>query len=288
MTSSDVDQVTDPIAEHGEGPVWHAGWPGLRWVDMLAGDILELAPSGVRRTHVGSVAAAFRPVASGGVVIAVERGFALADDDLGGLTTLDELWSDAGVRMNDGGCDPDGRFYCGTMAYDERPGAGVLYRLDGAGDAVPVLRDVTISNGLAWSPDGATAYYVDTPTGRVDGFSYVDGELTDRRPVARIPSDTGSPDGLTVDAEGRIWVALWGGGAVHCYSPEGRLVDQLRVPATNVTACTFGGPALDTLFITTSKQGVDVSARPLAGALFQARVGAVGQPTLPYRTTVPR
>jgi sugar lactone lactonase YvrE len=281
---SDVDQVTGPIAAHGEGPVWHAGWPGLRWVDMLAGDVLELSTAGVARTHVGSVAAALRPIDGGGVVLAVERGFALAADDLSGVVSLGELWSDPGVRMNEGGCDPDGRFYCGSMAYDERTGAGTLYRLAlDDGTVTPVLRDVTISNGLAWSPDGGTAYYVDTPTHRIDAFSYVGGSLRDRRPVVHIPADVGSPDGLTVDAAGRLWVALWGGGAVHCYEPDGRLVERLRVPATNVTACTFGGPDLATLFITTSQQNVDRTAEPAAGALFQAAVGATGQPTLPFR-----
>jgi sugar lactone lactonase YvrE len=284
--TTQVEQVTGPDADHGEGPVWHAGWPGLRWVDMLAGDVLELdATTGqVRRTHVGTVAAALRPVAGGGTVVAVERGFALAGDDLGDLTELGELWTDPGVRMNEGGCDPDGRFYCGSMAYDEQTGAGTLYRLDADGQVVPVLRDVTISNGLAWSPDGATAYYVDTPTGSVDAFDYdSDTGLTGRRSVIRIPDEDGTPDGLTVDAAGRVWVALWDGHAVRCYEPDGTLVEQLEVPATQVTACTFGGPALDTLFITTSRHDIDPGTQPAAGALFAAKVGAVGQPTLPYR-----
>lgn len=287
MTS--VDQVTDPLAAHGEGPVWFSGWPGLRWVDMLVGDVLELSATGaVRRMHVGSVAAALRPVVGGGVVLAVERGFALADDDLGGVGALGEVWSDPTVRMNEGGCDPDGRFYCGSMAYDKRTGAGSLYRLDGDGSVVPVLSDVTISNGLAWSPDGGTVYYVDTPTGRIDAFSYVDGSLRDRRPVVLIPSESGSPDGLTVDADGRIWVALWGGSAVHCYAQDGSLVERLELPTSHVTACTFGGPALDTLYITTSQEDIDLSVEPLAGALFEAKVGVKGQPVLPYRTTITR
>jgi sugar lactone lactonase YvrE len=284
VTAATPEQITPPVAGHGEGPVWHAGWPGLRWVDMLVGDVLELSPAGVRRTHVGSVVAALRPVAGGGTVLALERGFALADDDLADVRPLGELWTDTGVRMNEGGCDPDGRFYCGSMAYDEQPGAGTLFRLDGDGSVVPVLHGVTTSNGLAWSPDGATAYYVDTPTGRVDAFDYVDGELADRRPVALIPDDAGTPDGLTVDADGRLWVALWGGGAVHCYASDGALLERLALPTTNVTACTFGGPNLGTLFVTTSRQGIDPAEEPAAGALFRADVGAVGQPVLPYRT----
>lgn len=276
-----VEQVTGPDAEHGEGPVWHPGWPGLRWVDLLAGDVLELdARTGsVLRRHVGSVAAALRPRSGGGVVLALERGFALAGADLTGVRPLGQLWAEPGVRMNDGDCDPDGRFYCGSMAYDETPGAGSLYRLDPDGTSTVVLSGVTISNGLAWSPDGATAYYVDSPTHRIDAFDYdpVTG-LGGRRPVVRIPDDAGAPDGLTVDAGGRLWVALWGGGAVHCYRPDGRLEDRLALPVTQVTACTFGGPELDELYITTSRQAVPPGEQPAAGALYRARPGVRGRP----------
>lgn len=278
---SDVDQVTEPLAEHGEGPMWDG--VRLRWVDMLVGDVLELDGMDVRRTHVGTVAAAMRPIRGGGVVLALERGFAIASDDLATVRALPELWPDSDVRMNDGACDPDGRFYCGSMAYDERRGAGTLYRLATDGTATPVLTDVTISNGLAWTPDGQTAYYVDTPTRRIDAFDYDDGELVNRRTIVRIPNENGHPDGLTVDAAGQIWVALWGGAAVHCYSPGGELQQRLRVPATKVTACTFGGPDLDTLYITTSQQDIDRTAEPLAGALFGIKPGATGQPTLDYQ-----
>jgi sugar lactone lactonase YvrE len=143
------EQMTDPIAYHGEGPVWSPRWGGLCWVDMLAGDILSLADDGmVSRRHVGEVAAALRPRRQGGAVIGVERGFALEDAD-STVTYLPTLWKDHGVRMNEGGCDPDGRFYCGSMAYDKRPGAGTLYRLDPhRSAAVVVLTGVTVSNGL--------------------------------------------------------------------------------------------------------------------------------------------
>jgi sugar lactone lactonase YvrE len=280
MTST-PEQVTDPVAEHGEGPVWHADWPGLRWVDMLAGDVLELdaATGRVGRHHVGRVAAALRPRADGGVVLALERGFALADARLTEVRELGELWTDPEVRMNDGDCDPDGRFYCGSMAYDETPGAGSLYRLDPDGSTTVVVTGVTISNGLGWSPDGHTAYYVDTPTRRVDAFDYDPaGGLTGRRTVVRVPGDAGAPDGLTVDADGRLWVALWGGAAVRCYRPDGRLEHELTLPVSQVTACTFGGPELDELYITTSRQGVPDGEQAEAGALFRARPGVRGQP----------
>jgi sugar lactone lactonase YvrE len=280
---STVDQVTEPVAAHGEGPVWFAGWPGLRWVDMLAGDVLELAGGQVRRHHVGSVAAALRPRAEGGAVLAVERGFALADASLTNVEPLPELWSDRGIRMNDGGCDPDGRFYCGSMAYDESPGAGGLYRLDPDGTVSTILTGVTVSNGLAWSPDGGTAYYIDSPTHRVDAFDYdPDRGLTGRRPLVEIPPDAGTPDGMTVDAEGRLWVALWGGGGVRCYRPDGALEEHVPLPVTQVTACTFGGPELDELYITTSRQGVPEGAQPEAGALYRYRPGVRGLPVLSF------
>jgi sugar lactone lactonase YvrE len=276
-----AERVTDVVAYHGEGPVWSPTWGGLRWVDMLAGDVLALAADGsVERRHVGRVCAAVRPRRQGGAVFGVERGFALEEPD-GTLTFLDELWSDEDVRMNEGGCDPDGRFYCGSMATDKRPGGGALYRLDSDHSARVVVGEVTISNGLDWSPDGALAYYNDTDTFRVDVFDYDrDAGLTRRRPFA----ETGNarPDGLTVDAEGGVWIALSNGGAVRRYTPEGVLDQVVELPVTKVTACTFGGTKLDELFVTTSREGLEASDEPLAGSLFRATVGVKGLPVREY------
>jgi sugar lactone lactonase YvrE len=271
-----TEPVTAPVAFHAEGPVWSERWGGLRWVDMLAGDVLALAEDGsVSRRHVGTVAAALRPRRGGGAVIAVERGFVLEDPD-GTLRPLPELWNGKGVRMNDGACDPDGRFYCGSMAYDQRVGAGALYRLDAIGSVELVMAGVSLSNGLDWSPDGSCAYYVDTPTRRIQAFDYsVEVGLTRGRTFAVVD---GLPDGLTVDAEGGVWVAIYGGGAVRRYSPEGTVDAEIGLPARNATACTFGGPDLDQLFITTSREGLDRDEDPLAGAVFVAAVGVKGMP----------
>jgi sugar lactone lactonase YvrE len=272
-----AEQVTEPVAHHGEGPVWSERWGGLRWLDMLAGDVLSLASDGfVSRRHIAGVVAAVRPRREGGVVLGIERGFALEDSD-GILTRLEELWTDEGVRMNEGACDPDGSFYCGSMAYDKRAGAGKLYRLDPDGSIRVVLEGVTISNGLDWSPDGSLAYYNDTDTFGVDVFDY-DGEtgLGGRRRFVELGE--ARPDGLTVDAGGGVWVALSNGGAVRRYTPEGDLDAVVELPVTKVTACTFGGPGLDQLFITTSRDGVEPGAEPLAGSLFRAEVGVTGQP----------
>jgi sugar lactone lactonase YvrE len=274
-----AEQVTDPVAYHGEGPVWSERWGGLRWVDMLAGDILSLTADGaISRRHVGSIAAAVRPRRQGGAVIGVERGFALEEPN-GTLTHLGELWTDAGVRMNEGGCDPQGRFYCGSMAYDQQPGAGALYRLDADGTVRVVLKQVTVSNGLDWCPDGSRAYYNDTATYQISVFDY-DGEngLTGRRVFVDLAAERLRPDGLTVDAEGGVWVALSNGGAVRRYASDGALDAVIEVPAKKVTACAFGGARLDQLFITTSREGLEPDSDALAGALFRAVVGVRGLP----------
>jgi sugar lactone lactonase YvrE len=271
-----AERITDAVAFHGEGPVWSPAWGGLRWVDMLAGDVLALGEDGsVERRHVGEICAAVRPRRGGGAVLGVERGFALEDAD-GTLTTLDERWAaEQGVRMNEGGCDPDGRFYCGSMAYDRRRGGGALYRFDPDRSTHVVLEAVTISNGLDWSPDGTLAYYNDTETFRVDVFGYDrEAGLTGRRPFAE--TAPGRPDGLTVDAEGGVWVALANGASVRRYTPDGSLDAVVELPVTKVTACTFGGARLDELYITTSREGLGPDEEPAAGSLFRAAVGVRG------------
>ncbi|WP_152366059.1 SMP-30/gluconolactonase/LRE family protein [Microlunatus speluncae] len=275
-----ADQLTEPVVDHGEGPVYSVRWAGPRWVDMLAGDILELRPDGeVARQHVGTVAAVIRPRRGGGHVIAGERGLLLADDDAldAPVRAQPEVWAGTDVRMNEGGCDPAGNLYLGSMAYDGRPGGGTLYRF--GPDLAPTVAvpEVTISNGLEWSPDDALAYYVDTRTGRIDVFDWdPDGGLRDRRPFVEVDGE-GGPDGLTVDAEGGVWVALYGGWAVRRYTAAGRLDEVIEVPARQVTALTFAGPELDQLIITTSRHGLEDDVGP-AGALFGARPGIRGRP----------
>ena len=271
-----AEPLTGPICYHGEGPVWSERWGGLRWLDMLAGDVLQLSADGeITRRHVDAVVATVRPRNGGGAVLALERGFALEEPD-GTLVQLGPLWSDPGVRMNEGGCDPDGRFYGGSMRYDAAEGGGSIHRLDPDGSTTVVIEGVTISNGLEWSPDGSLAYYVDTSTQRIDVFDY-DRErgLSGRRPFAEAP---GGPDGLTVDAEGGVWVALYAGASVRRYTPEGVLDEVVEVPVSRATACTFGGPDLDQLFITTSQENLAPEAEPAAGSVFVATPGVRGRP----------
>jgi sugar lactone lactonase YvrE len=277
-----AERVTPRITYHGEGPVWSPQLGGLRLVDMMAGDVLTLAADGsVTRRHVGSIAAAVRPRTGGGAVIGVERGFVLEEAD-GTLTPLGDLWSGDKLRMNEGGCDPDGRFWCGSMGYDQSPGAGTLYRLDADRSVVPVLEGVTVSNGLEWSPDGRLAYYNDTATHEISVFDYDrEAGLVDRRRFVRLGDDD-SPDGLTVDAEGGVWTAMYDGGAVHRYTPDGTLDAVVEVPTPKVTACTFGGDGLRELFITTSWEHLGPDDEPLAGSVFRVEPGVAGRPVRPF------
>lgn len=270
--------------------MWDPAAGRLLSVDMLDGDVLfhDLESGKTTRTHVHCVVGCVRPRVSGGYVLAVERGFAFLDGDGQAPELLPELWTDRNVRMNDGGCDPQGRFYCGSMAYNAQPDRGTVWRLDTDGHAKHILDEVTVSNGIVWSLDGSTVYYIDSPTRRVDAFTFdADaGRLTDRRPFITVPDDVeGKPDGMTIDTEGGLWVAFFGGSCVRHYDSTGREQERIELPVTQVTACAFGGPGLDELFISTSSYGLGhhyEETEPDAGALFRVKPGATGVPVVAY------
>ncbi|QJU55223.1 SMP-30/gluconolactonase/LRE family protein [Herbiconiux sp. KACC 21604] len=275
-----AEQLTPPLCAHGEGPATSERWSGVRWVDMLAGDVLELQPDGsVLRRTVGGVAALLRPRVGAGWVVALENSIALSDgDDLDAdLTKGPRLWDARGVRSNEGACSPDGRLHLGTMHVDAEPGAGFLLEIDADGRARRELHGVTISNGLGFLADGATACYVDTATGRIDRLTWnpVWG-LHDRRPWVVLDGSRagGGYDGLAVDSEDGVWVALFGGGAVHRYDRAGKLDAVVELPVRQPTAMAFDGRDL---VITTSRHGLGHDAEPSAGALFRVTdVGVTG------------
>lgn len=274
--------------EHAEGPFWHDGRFG--WVDIMAGRLLVAGFDGVTLTEprsydVGRPLGAAVPRAGGGWVLAAGTAFFALEED-GTVTRLTEDLADdpSLVRMNDGKCDPAGRFWAGTMDYEESRPIASLYVYDGA--ARTVLDGVTISNGLAWTPDRRAMYYIDTPTRRVDVSDYDEdtGEITNRRPFVEVEGG-GHPDGMTLDDEGFLWVALWGGGAVRRYDPSGRPAGIVHLPVTNVSSCAFGGPDGTTLFITTSRQGLSErqkAAEPDAGRIFRVEPGVSGPPATPF------
>jgi sugar lactone lactonase YvrE len=189
--------------------------------------------------------------------------------------------------MNDGETDPQGRLWAGTMGWHAEPGRGSLYRLDPDGTVRRMVEGVTISNGLGWSPDGCTMYYVDTPTLRIDRFDFDpgSGDIENRREFVTIRHGDGRPDGLTVDSEGAVWVATWPGYAVHRYLPDGTLDAIVPLPVSNVSSCEFGGVDLHDLYITTAWELLteeEHAAQPLAGSLFRTRVEVPGLPRVPF------
>lgn len=291
-----ADQLTDPVAEHGEGPVWDAAGAQLLSVDLTAGALVRLDPAtgAVARHQVADVLACLRPRTAGGWVVAAERRFALLDavptgfgdagDDGDGpalpSSMLAPLWERGAVRFNDGACDPAGRFYAGSMAYDESPGAGVLWCLEADGSARVVRRGATVCNGLAFTaPD--RALWVDSPTRTVQVLTTdpATGDVLDARVLTDLPAsalgEDGVPDGLTLDADGGAWVAVHGGGCVLHLDADGAVDGRVDVPVPLVTACTFGGPDLATLLITTSRVGLDPGEAGASGSVF-AHVPAVG------------
>ncbi len=301
----------DARAQLGEGPTWDPATGQLRWVDILGSRVHRfrpadglLGPSLATGRHVGAAV----PRAHGGLVLALAGGFAFIEPGTDPAEIADPRAIDASAsapvvadieitipveadrpenRMNDAKCDPAGRLWAGTMAYAETAGAGRLYRLDPDGRLTTMLEHVTISNGLGWSPDGRTMYYIDSGSGGVDAFRYdlSAGAIDERRQVVAIAPADGVPDGLTVDSEGALWVALWGGGAVHRYLPDGTLDQIVELPCRLVTSCAFGGDRLGELFITTATVGLtdaELAAQPGAGGVFSCRPGGLGLPATPF------
>jgi sugar lactone lactonase YvrE len=277
----------------GEGLRWDARRHELLGVDILSGRVYrgQVAGDGglilVREYAVPGTVGAVIPVAGDeGWVLAAGRGFVhLAPD---GSQRPIATVAPAGMRMNDGACDPQGRFWAGTLAEDFHPGGGALYRLDPEGRVDLVRSDLTISNGLGWSPDGATMYLADSGPRVVHSFRF-DGEagtLSDDRVLIELAEEVGAPDGLTVDAGGDIWVAIYGGGRVHRYSPEGELLEALLVPAEQCTSCAFAGPGLNRLYVTTATEGWSEEqrqAQPAAGIIYRFETDATGRPADPFR-----
>lgn len=276
--------VIDARANLGEGPIWCSHTQRLYWVDINGFTVHVFDPqSGEDRSitvgqHVGSVV----PRQSGGVLVALRDGFAALDLETEQLTLLVNVDPDPRTRFNDGKCDPAGRFWAGTMPLETREPIGHLYRLDTDLTVTRVLSGVTVSNGIVWTADCSTMYYIDTATRRVDAFDYdhVSGSIDGRRPAIDVPEEMGKPDGSTLDAEGMLWVAHFYGGRVTRWNPvTGTLLEQIMLPVPNVTACAFGGVELDQLFITTARAAMDnaaLAAHPQAGGVFVVRPGVRG------------
>ena len=283
MNHLEAVQVTPAWAWHGEGPIWDRSAAVLRWVDQLRGDVLSWRPGDddVIRWDVGEVAAVVRRRRTGGFVVAVERGFQLLRQDGSLEWAGPELWDDVTIRMNEGACTPSGRFYSGSMGMPPgTPDKGVMYLLEPDRSVRPLLDRLTITNGMVFTDDGEIVYHIDTPTRCLRRFRIEDdGSMVDPEVVFDIPEGHGDPDGMTRDAGGCFWVALWGGSAVHQYAPDGELLTVVTLPVSQPTACHFGGADLRDLYITTSHDELDPDdpAERQAGAVFMVRTDSVGR-----------
>lgn len=277
-----AERITPPLAYHGEGPFWDHSTRRLLFMDVLAGAILAVRRSGeISRHQVPSRAATFlRRRASGGFVVAAESELVSCDDQFEAFGQVADLAVAPDVRTNDGACDPLGALIVGTMAYDGRPGAGNVYRVTSDRRVSVIVEGVTISNGVQWSADGRRVFYIDTPTRGVDVFD-VDpgtGAWTNRRLHIDCHELAGSPDGMAIDDEDGLWIAMWGGGVVEHFDDSGRHVETIAVPGvTQVSSCAFGGDDGDVLFVTTSRQGLADDQEPAAGAVFSIQTDSRGQ-----------
>jgi sugar lactone lactonase YvrE len=263
-------------AELGEGPRWDAATVRLLWVDVEGRTLHVFDPEtgDDRAIELDARVGVGQPMSDGRVLVALADRLAALDLEDESVEMLVPMRHGPELRLNDGNCDPQGRFWIGSLELKFAPGAGSLYRYDG--ELTAVLTGVTISNGIGWSPDGTLMYYVDTRTHGVDVFEF-DGLPTGRRRFATIER-AGWPDGLAVDDEGGVWVALWGGSAVRRYSPDGTLDEVIDVPALNVTACCFGGRDRNRLFVTTAAPD---------GRMYVTDVAVAGPPAQPFRSTAP-
>jgi sugar lactone lactonase YvrE len=281
----DPEVAVAASAELGEGPRWDAATATLLWVDILGRAVHRLDPATGRddAVPVPALVGFALPRARGGVVLGLPDGLWLLEG--GAVEPLLAVEADVpGNRLNDGACDPQGRLWAGTMALDESSPTGALYRVGTDLSVARVLAGTTISNGLGWSPAGDRFYFIDTPAGRVDVFDFdaATGAVEHRRPLAAVGVDGAGPDGLTVDAEGCVWVALHGGWGLLRYSPEGDLLGHVELPVAKVTSCCFGGAGLRDLYVTTRRQSLsdaELAEQPLAGALFRLDPGVAGLPT---------
>jgi sugar lactone lactonase YvrE len=283
VTSPRPEIAFNAGANLGEGALWDWRHGTLVSVDITAGQLLVNDPSdgSSRRIEIGQPVGAAMLDADHSLLLAVRDGFVSLDLRTGELSELIPVEADNPAnRMNDGACDRRGRAFAGTMAFDETTGAGALYRLDPDLAVHTIFRDVSISNGVDWSPGGDVMYHVDTPTRRIDAYSYDErtGTPSEGRPLAHTDPTWGWPDGLTVDAEGGIWVAFWDGAAVRRFSPVGGVDETIELPAARPTRPAFGGPDLNRLYVTTAR--LDPRAErdgDLGGAIFALDVGVRGE-----------
>lgn len=284
-----LETVTSQTYELAEGPLWISETGELVWVDILSGDLHRCRPGHTPPSgmNLPATLGAVAPAASGTAFIAATGdGFSRILPD-GKMVSVNNLLADEpDQRMNDGRCDPWGRFVAGTTSLSGKLGTSRLFRLEEDGTTTTLLSSLGISNGLCWSHDGETFHHIDTPSATVTSRPYSPDQSLAEGParVLELQGLSGLPDGMTIDTDGNLWIAFWGGGCVRCLSPQGTLLHEIPLPVAQPTSCVFGGDDLATLFITTAWHGLGKHAKSeLDGAIFSCRPGAKGLPQQPWK-----
>ncbi len=291
MTTATLPQlsaqnVLPARARLGEGPLWDSDKQVLYWVDILNHRVHVFEPSSGDDCHwdVDDVGSALALMPGEKLLVAMGNRVAALDLTSGAVETLKTVEFDTpGTRFNDGKCDPQGRFWIGTISPE--PGTATLYRYDPDGSVRTMETGLTISNGLGWSPDGGTFYLTDSPQRKIYAYQFngETGEISDRTVLIDLDDKSIEPDGLAIDADGNIWTALWDGWCVACFSPTGEALGRVEFPVPRPTCPTFGGPNLQTLYVTTASAGL--SQKELQEGFFSGDLFAIAAPTPGLPTT---
>jgi sugar lactone lactonase YvrE len=283
-------RLTQSPSHLGEGPCWHQDEKVLYWVDILGKKVQRFDPNGILTTSwplpemVGTVA----PRKSGGLIVALQNGLAFFDPKDGTLDPLPPIDTNPRTRFNDGKCDPQGRFWFGSMDIEEKENLGALYSMDGSGTVKQWAEGIGVSNGMTWSSDQERMYYIDSPTRCVDVFDMdsSNGVISNRRVLFQLGEDEGYPDGMTSDAAGNLWIAHWAGARVTQRNPTtGDCLATFPTQAYQTSACCFGGPDLRDLYVTTAQVNLTDSQKADyvdSGHLLRLRVEHPGVPTHPF------
>ena len=288
VEESQVELAYEANAQLGEGAFWDPVNQKFYWVDILGKQVNRFDPTtGTNErwetpSRVGTVV----PASSHEVVVALEDGFYILDLQDSSFRQIADTEADKpGNRFNDGKCDPMGNLWVGSMHLEETQPEGALYKVEPSGKVTRMRDSVTISNGIVWSADQRTMYYIDTPTAVIRAYDFdpENATIANERVVVEVFPEMGFPDGMAIDSEDKLWVGLWNGNAVARFDPEsGELLSTIPVPAHNVTACAFGGPGLDTLYITTARVDMtpeELQQYPKSGSVFKVVPGVTGVPS---------
>ena len=280
-----IRAISEVISDLGEGPIWSADTNSVTWTDITQNTFhtADIDTGKTMSFGVPSMVGAIAHSKEGGYIAATQKGFARIGVD-GKYSPLHSFLPDD-MRMNDGKVDPSGRFWAGSMALSFEKGRGSLYVLEKDNSYRSILDDITLSNGMGWSPDAQYFYYIDSVPGVLKRFDYdlYTGYISNPKDLITFDSSSGIPDGMSMSSDGKIVIALWDGGRIEIYEPSGEKVSEITLGVSRPTSCTFAGPNRDILIVSTASQGIDQADEPLAGKILAVTgTGLSGLPTQQY------